>query len=360
MSAPRAWLGLALALSALTPSARGQEPVAAPTPAVDPAQLAATLATDPHAAADLLHLGAAAIEPLLPYLAKKREWPTAESDAAWSIALRLLADLGPDASGAVDALVDALDRPERRRDHGAIFAAIGSIGPWLPKRIEIATLLGNRCDQGHYFGATGFFAAISRLSFDASQDTSSLLLALSHANGYIRELAAEALARKFAQERPAAPAAKSLGKQLREALLVEVPKQFNLTWTWNGQNANTGSSFDGGDDVRSAIAMALAAIEPNANESVPGHIRLLAHTDPMVRTNALRTLGGFGEAARPAISAMVRALSDRDPGVAHEAATMLGLLGPVAKDAKDDLLRASKSTDKQLAARAQAALRRIP
>ena len=101
-------------------------------------------------------------------------------------------------------------------------------------------------------------------------------------------------------------------------------------------------------------------MEPAAVESVPGHVRLLAHTDPVVRINALRALGGFGEAAAPAALAMAKALRDRDAGVAHEAATMLGLLGAAAQPVKSDLIEASKSTDKQLAARAQASLRRIP
>jgi HEAT repeat protein len=348
-----AWIGLSLALSAM-----GQEPAA--QLAVDPARLAASLGTDPHAATELLHLGAEAVPALMPYLQKKREWPPAEANEAFARTLQLLTDLGPAAGAAVDALVEALDTPNPGRNQAAIFTAIGSIGPWLPRRPTIAVTLGNRCDQGHYFGNPGFFPTISRLAFDPNQDTSSLVQALGHPNGYIREFAAEALARKLNQERPAAPAAKALGKQLREALLADVPTQFNLTWTWNGQSANTGSSFDGADKVRSAISLALAMIEPNAKESVHGHIRLLTHTDPMVRTGALRALGGLGEAAAPAVHAMVLAMSDREPGVAHEAATMLGLLGPAAKEAKDDLIQASKSPDKQLAARAQASLRRIP
>lgn len=352
MSLRVAWLAFALAVAATA-----QEPAAALAP--DPARLAASIGADPHAAAALLHLGADAVPPLLPYLSRKLEWPAKERSAAWDAALRLLLDLGPVAGSAVDTLIDALEQTDRS-NQSAIFAALGAIAPWQERRAQIAATLGNRCDQGHYMGNPGFFATISRLSFDPNQNPSSLMLALSYSNGYVREFAAEALARKLTQERPDAAATKPLGKQLREALAAEVPTGFQLTWTWNGQNANTGGSFDGAEQVRSAIALALAAIEPNATESVPGHIRMLAHTDPVVRTNALRTLGGLGDAAASAVPAMARALRDRDPNVAHEAATMLGVLGPSAAAAKDDLIQASKSSDKQLAARAQAALRRIP
>jgi hypothetical protein len=57
---------------------------------------------------------------------------------------------------------------------------------------------------------------------------------------------------------------------------------------------------------------------------------------------------------------MIAALHSGEPQVAREAATMLGVLGPVAKAAKDALTEASRSDDRQLAVRAQAALRRLP
>ena len=208
----------------------------------DPARkanaLAAALGTDPGAAGELFRCGGAAAQALLPFLKQPDKWG-AHAAAAQPLAIHVLRDLGPEAADAVDALVDCLAAPEWKEPRGDLFAAIGAIAPWLERRAEISRALGNGCDQGHYFGETGFFELISRLTFDARGDRAALLAGLEHDNLYVRELAAEALARDLRLHPPDDRETRQLGQLLRQALAAPAPTEFKVGWTWNGTTAQT-------------------------------------------------------------------------------------------------------------------------
>ena len=342
-------VGIALAAVHAAP----QQPAAAAT------ALAGRLGNDPAVAGPLFRRGAPATAALLPFLKEPALWGE-HAVTARPRALHLLRDLGPAGRDAIDALVDCLDAADWKDQRADVLAAIAAIGPWLERRGELARTLGSRCDKGGYFGEAGFFAALSRLQFDATVDRAALLAGLEHANCYVRECAAELLARDLAQHRPDDRQARELGQQLRAALAAALPGEFHLDWIWNGQPANTSGGVDNAESLHAALAMALAVLEPGAPETVPGHLRRLGHSDPIVRIDALRALGSLDTAAAPAVPAIIDALRGDDVQVAREAATMLGLLGPVAAPAGEDLRVAARSDDKQLAARAQAALRRLP
>jgi hypothetical protein len=348
---------LAFALTVALPALPAQP--AQQDPARKAARLAAALGTDPGAAGELFRCGGAAVPALLPFLQKPDLWDE-QTTAAQPRAIHVLRDLGPDAGDAVDALVDCLGAPEWKEQRGDLFAAIGAIAPWLERRAEISRALGNGCDKGHYFGEGGFFALISRLTFDARGDRAALLPGLEDDNLYVRELAAEALARDLRLHPPDDRETRQLGQQLRSALAEPAPTEFKVSWAWNGKTCQTSGGVDDPHRFGRALATALAALDPEAREAAPGHVQRLQHVDPRVRIEALRALGGLGEAAADAVPAMIAALRSGEPQVAREAATMLGVLGPVAKAAKDALTEASRSDDKQLAVSAQAALRRLP
>src|SRR5262249_30264278 len=182
--------------------------------ATDAGALVRRLADDPNSAAALLRLGPAAATAIPPFPANTGLWGE-RRQPAMTRALQLLGDLGPDGAGAVDALIDCLEDAAWRPQRGAVLGAIAAIGPWLERRAEISQTLGNRCDKGGYFGEEGFFPCISRLSFDAHGDRSALLAGLEHNNAYVRELAAEALARDLGRERPTGKAATDLAAALR-------------------------------------------------------------------------------------------------------------------------------------------------
>ena len=346
----RCGIWLALLASALV----CQEPPAEKQP--DPIELAARLPTDPHAATRLLHLGNKGVPALRSYLTGKLSWPEPQK-AARHTSLLLLRDLAADGAAAIDDLVLCLDQPDWVPLRVELFTAIGAIGPYLERRAAISLAIGSRCGKGHYFGEECFFRMISRLSFDATQDQLQLQNGLEHQNSWVRELAAEALARSL-QATPANAARKNaLLLALRTAFEADLPQTFQLTWTWDGNQANSGGSTDNHSQLLQALGLAIATLEPMAPESAFGQLRNLDHSDPVIRIEALRALGGLGATAAVAIPAMIKALQSDNVQVAREAATSLGLLGPLAKDARAALLEACKGTDKSHAARANAALR---
>jgi hypothetical protein len=350
MKAPRRSAVLALLLAA---ALRAQDDGAGKAKA-----LAAALGTDPAAAGELFRCGGAAAQALLPFLKQPEKWGE-HSATAQPRAIHVLRDLGPEAADAVDALVDCLTAPGWKQQRNDLCAAIGAITPWLERRAEISKAFGDKFD-GQYYDEGEFFALISRFTFDARGDRAALLAGLEHQNLYVRELAAEALARDLRLHPPDERETRQLGQRLRQALAEPAPTEFKVSWIWHGGTVRTTGSVGDPQRLGRALATALAAIDPAAKESAPGHVQRLQHVDPRVRVEALRALGGLGDAAADAVPAMIAALRGGEPQVAREAATMLGVLGPVAKAAREALTEAAGSADKQLAARAQAALRRLP
>lgn len=327
----------------------------------DPAQLAAGLGADPEAAGRLFGHGAAAVRALRPFLSDPGRWNAEHADRARTAALRLLADLGPDAADALDPLVDCLENEAWRAEQDAILLAIGRIAPYVEaRREEVRLALGNRCDTGGYFGRTPFFACLSRLGFAATATRDRLVAGLDDPNRFVRTLAAEALAGALRAEPPDAERRRDLLAALRAAEARGLPAEYSVQWKWNGKDANTRGSADDAEDWQAALGLLAAALDPADPAAVPGHLRQLQHTDHRVRIEALFALGRLGDGARAAVPVLAGLLADPDLRVAREAATALGMMGACAAAARDALRAATGSTDQQLATRAAAVLRRLP
>lgn len=336
--------------------------LAAQAPAGDAArqkQLLADLAVADKAdaaAGELAHLGAAAVTALAAAL---KPAATGDVPAARTRCVELLAELGADASPALDALLDAMADESLKDNRGRILKAIGRIAPYSPVRCpEIEKRLGNECDAKGFFGIDGFFEVMSRMKFDASAEPSKLFDGLQDKNPFVRELAGEAIA-AAARRQPFEGKLRGEALQRLAAVLTDdQPTNFSVEWLWNGGKATTSGGGGNPDAIRTAAALAIAAIDPSRPEALDGHRRLLHHPDPRRRAEAAANLGKLGAEAAAAANELTAALAD-DPRVGREAATALGQLGVADKSVLDALGKAEASGDKQLAARAKAAKRQL-
>jgi HEAT repeat protein len=307
------------------------------------------------AAVALLRLGEPAATAIAAMLEDARLPAEGEGLVAREWAVDVLYHLGPDALPALDALVACFARKDHQSLRSRILQAIGHCAPWRPERAEAAAKQIGKDTGDDMLGMEHFFATLSRLQFDASAETQALVAGLEHKNGYVRELAAEAIERTVrggitAADRPALIAA------LQRAMQDEHPANFDLKWEWHGRPATTRGGCDNKESMQVALSRALLALDPMRPETVAGHRDLLKHLDPRVRQEAARSLGLLGAQAADAAGPLVLCLDDPEPAVAREAATALGLLGSGIEIVRQGLERASGSSDKQLAARAKAAL----
>jgi len=311
------------------------------------------------AAAELWRAGAAAVPLLAAALGKPDAWKDGDAQAARGLGVEILWHLGPDAAAGIDALLDHLDDPASAPQRQRVLEAIGRIAPYHHDRCdEVEKHLGDHCDKGGYFGTTGFFETLSRLKFDAGATLPELLRGLEHDNPFVRELAAEAVARALARTPPGDKQRAEVLAALTAALAAEVPTQFKLDWKWNGNTASTSGGAANGERLRLAIGAAIAVLTPDDPAAIPGIGARLQHLDPRVRAEAARQLGTFGADAAAQVPALTGLLTD-DLLVAREAATTLGMIGKDAAAALPALEQAAASTDRQLQQRARAALRQI-
>lgn len=81
---------------------------------------------------------------------------------------------------------------------------------------------------------------------------------------------------------------------------------------------------------------------------VPALVQSLASPEMPVKLAAMRTLGGMGENARPAVGPLRAALGSSDARVRLVAVESLGDLGPVAREALEDLRKCLRDPDEQV------------
>lgn len=355
----RATVGCCLATMLLSAAPRGQPPAPAdPLPAVvrqlrDPAQR-------PAARIELLRAGAPAAAALAGLLLDPQLGTEGEDFAARETAVDVLWQLGPDARPAIDALLTCLEHKDLKGLRGRMVQALGRCAPWHRDQASgVAKALGRIATDNSMLGVDGFFAALARLQFDPTQSLDELAKALADESPLVREAAAEALALRLRVEPPAEEARKAMLARLRAALDDDHPEQFRLQWDWNGSNATTSGGAHNGDAIRSALSLAIAALDPTLPETMAGHRSRLQHLDPRVRQEAARALALLGHDAADAVTALLRALEDPELQVARESATALGLIGTASDAVRAGLEQAAGSGDRQLAARARAALRQL-
>ena len=101
----------------------------------------------------------------------------------------------------------------------------------------------------------------------------------------------------------------------------------------------------------------LRDIGPAAKDAIPAITEKLKDKKPEIRREAVLTLGGFGEAAAPAVPQIAALLSDEHAGTA--ATFVLGQLGQIPKDAEATIRANTKSKDQMLSTASFWALARV-
>lgn len=245
-------------------------------------------------------------------------------------AAKALGLMGPDAEGAVDALIGGLKDPSARVRRAAA-EALRRIGP-------------------------GAKAAVP-----------ALIASMQDAEKSVRLHAVDALG----SIGPAAkPAVKALVRGLKESDSDPFDYACALGNIGPAAKEAAGALESLLDNERGweYEAYALARVNPEGKRGIDYLVRFLRDPDWQTRGESARLLGKLGPQAKPAMPALAAALKDRVVPVRREAARALVLIGPRAKPAVAALIRALGDEDgivrtkaaEALAAIGPAATRAIP
>jgi HEAT repeat protein len=295
-----------------------------------------------------------------------------EGAAYW--ACLILRDIGPDATGAVSALVDKLKdkRPEIRREAILALAAIGSpdaaekIVPLLkdePSQIAGTYALGvldqippgaesivraNTESKDALLSTTSLWA-LARVHPDDLQlkrtALTQLVARLKDKDPFVRTAAARALA--------ALPPSPEIAGPIIEKALAgadEATVHYMLD-TVAGLGPQVVPRLIAGlkyKALRAQIVYILGQIGEPAAAATGELAGLLADEDPNVSTEAAHALAKIGPRAKAAVPALIAALKQPEGTTAYGAAYALGMIGPGAAASEPELLNRIKHPENSL------------
>ncbi len=249
-----------------------------------------------------------------------------------------------DAATAVPALTKALgaDYPAEVRWRAA--RELGNVGQAAEP--ALGGLIANLKDNDHRVRAYACFA-LGRIGGAATQAaTPSLVERVTDDNAIVRRAAVDALLALQPDKNVLVPLmAKALGDAEPRIAIAAVR-------TLVSQGEAVVPALIAALENEKAAYWATVALEqmgPRAAEAVPTLSRLVNHSDPEVRLQALMTLAAVGEAARPATPQIIDRLKN-DPlnGVRYAAAYALGRIG-VDAQAQASLNETARSDNLMLA-----------
>ena len=351
----RARAGAAMALALVGPAAKESAPAfpellkTESDPAVRAALLSALpkIGLDPRAAVPLLIGGIkdddervrhAAINALVPMRAGRELSLAAltallkdENAANRQRAARALGRMGPDASPAVPALIEAA----RTSPADASLAnALAEIGPASLPAILSALRDAPAPDAGRLLGLLRGFGAPAGPA---------LVEALKHPAGQVRAAAALALGgighgAKVAQEPLFAQAADAEAPPRAAALRALVALEAD---SQRLKPMLESALRDAAPDVRRAGAAGLARYGGANALGVAGLVELLDDENPASRLSAIDELGKMGAAAATAVPALMERLTDAD--LQMQVIAAIGKVGPLAVPAVTRLIELAKA-----------------
>jgi HEAT repeat protein len=305
----------------------------------------------------------------VPYLIERvRNSPPRVLDPGGVRAVQILDRIGPRAVAAVPALLDALPTGENRLQV-AIVQALGRLGPYSGKhrrRIRkamvelveddptVRKLEPRFVEHFRQFvqEQQGAWRTHARTRLDPNTPLPSLVDALEDPNPFLREFAAELLAKPRPRNETAV------------AALVKMM----------GQKQPTKAAMDDVDDtgdpqreidvfydrrIHAQVARAIVRMAPDDKRALKAYEYLLERPISAERLDALVAMRQAGPLAEKLLPFLLRMAQREDLVIQREAVTILGMIGPKAKAAIPTLKKLVLGTDKQLAARAKAALAQI-
>jgi HEAT repeat protein len=275
-----------------------------------------------------------------------------------------LSRIGPEAVGAVPALISLLDD----KDTGSeAIDALGNIGPGA-RAAEARLKQLFRDESGDKTNRAWAALALWKINGDAGAVVPTLVTWLgegqdsavqsAHVLGDIKPPARTtilALGKALEDERAGTAAAEALGRIGPEALPVLVAalaspdkKARSLAAGVLGVMGPGAAAAlpalvrtlgDAERGVRAEAQQALGLIQPDALRLVPVLVEALSDPSPAVRVAAAAHLGMLGPQATEAVPPLIQALTDRAPKVQEAAAAALGDIGPGARSATPALVR---------------------
>ena len=210
-----------------------------------------------------------------------------------------LAQLGPDAAGAVPELINLLS-DEETRVHDSAISALYQIGPAASEAVP--SLTGLLDDESLSFDHSSIIAAIGKIGA-AETVLPTLVSALKDTDASVRKAAVKALG---------------------DFGVASAPAVADLTLLLTDEDM----------DVRNAAAQALGEIGPEASESVPALVAALNNTenDEYMQCRISTALGNIGPEAAAAVPSLIPVVEGG--GMCdNEAIEALGNIGPAAAEA---------------------------
>lgn len=294
-------------------------------------------------------------------------------DAAYWACI-VLRDIGPDAKGAVGALVEKLNdpRPEIRREAALALAAIGSPDA-APKIVPLLNDKLSRIPATYALGALGKIPADAESTIRAnakSKDNllntvslwalarvhtddlqlqrealTALIARLKDENPFVRTAAARALASLQTTPEVAGPIFK---KAIADADATTMQYMLDAIATRGAAAVPRLIKALDYQPLREQVARVLGQIGPPAAPATEALAKLLDDDDPNVSTEVAFALGKIGPGAKASVPALIEVLKRGEGRQTHAAAFALGSIGPNAAAAEPVLLEVIAGADNSL------------
>ncbi len=296
------------------------------------------------------------------------------NDASAYWACIVLRDIGPDAVGAVPALVEKLGdpRPEIRREATLALAAIGSPEA-VPKIVPLLDDELSRTPATYALGVLGEIPENAESTIRANIESDDKLLrtvslwALARVHPDDLELKREALTQLVARLKDENPfvrtaAARALAAlppspEIAGPIFEEALADADETTTHYMLDAIAAQGEQAVprliaaleyESLREQVAYILGQIGPAAAPATDALAKLVADEDPNVSTEAAFALAKIGPGAKAGVPALVEALKRGEGRQTHAAAFALGSIGPDAAAAEPALLEVIEGSDNSI------------
>ena len=272
-------------------------------------------------------------------------------------AMITLGQIGPAAAPAVPVLIEELKSPRPGVLVAAIFA-LGNIGaPAAQPAQDAIAKLADSDDMFIKMESNWALAKIDRANPDVLLHTTQILVdCLRSDDPQIRIAAARGLA-------DLKPGPKLVLPELKKVMVGASPEVISNVVD---AIASLGSEAVPPliealrqKEVRPKVAIILGRIGPEAKAAVPALVEALNDENTVTRQEVLFALASIGPEAKAAVPAIVGALQDPDMDVRYGACFALGKIGPAALEAKPELQKKLDSADQFLALSAAWALAQI-